>query len=333
LIHYKKTSTQLMQKKGYVPFRAKYEEKTVLDDYLHEVGNFAEVDYLGYEMPGSDEEPRHDWCGTWGTKGCLNSEKHPEEKDFVKSYLKSCYSPLCPTCKNPWLYREAKAATKRIEYYAKKSGKHVKHLVWSPAPYNPIIHKSLKVMRKACYAAMKEIHFTGAAVIFHAYRDRVVNGYKEWYYSPHFHLVGFGWVEGTKEYHAKNKTVIVNLGERESVFATFVYQLSHCAIKKRHHSLTWIGSLSYSELKIPKVPDEDDICPYCSAPLVNVQLKSGFDPPDEERFKGLFEPGMYWSPQVPSSHSQPSEWKDLVCMEASDKATKLIRSLGEDEVL
>jgi len=316
--------------KGYVPLKAKYSENTVIDDYLHETGNFAEVDYMGYKMPASDKK-KHDWCGTWGTKGCLNSEKHPNGKDFVKNYLKSCYSPVCTVCKNPWLYREAKAATKRIERYAKQSGKHTKHLVWSPAPYNRIIYKPLSVLRKACYAAMKEVHFDGAAVIFHAYRDRVVNGYKEWYYSPHFHLVGFGWVEGTKEYHAKNNTVIVNLGERESVFATFVYQLSHCAIKKGRHSLTWIGSLSYRKLIMPKEVDQDDKCPHCNSLLVVVVLKSGHDPPSDERFACLVDKGVYWSPKVPKKHRQPGEWKDLVCMEASDSAAELLKGLYERE--
>jgi len=278
---------------AYVPLKAKYSESSVIDDYLHELGDFADVDYMGYKMPASNKEKSHGWCGTWGFRGCLNSDKHPDKKHYVKRYLKSCYQPLCPTCKNPWLYREAKAATKRIEYYEKQSGMPPKHVVWSPARYNPIFYKPLKVLRKACYAAMKEINFKDSSVIFHAYRSRMYKGFKQWYYSPHFHLIGFGWVEGTKEYHAKNNTVVVNLGVRDSVYATFVYQLSHCAIKKGRHSLTWIGNLSYSKLKPPKEDDKDDRCPFCNEMLVNLEICSGYDPPMEESDFGLFDQGCF----------------------------------------
>ena len=282
--------------KAYLALTAKYSEKSVIDDYLCEVGDFAEVDYLGYKMPGSAKEKFHDWCGTWGVKGCLNHEEHPENKDYAKPYLKSCYRALCSVCKNPWLYREASTATKRIEKYEDFVNKPAKHLMWSPAPNNPIIHKSLKTLRKACYSAMKEVGIEGAAVIFHAYRNKVIKGSKQWYYSPHFHLVGFGWLEGTKKHYAKNNTVIVNLGTRQSVFATFVYQLSHCAIKKGRHSLTWIGSLSYSKLKMPDDEEGEEKCPYCNEKLVVLEICSGFDPPEKDFTEGLFEQGSFFRP-------------------------------------
>ena len=283
--------------KGYVPLKAKYSETSPIDDYVSEFGDFAKVSYRGYRMPGSNKEKTHDWCGTWKVMGCLNNSKHPEGKVYAKPVKRSCFKALCPVCKNAWLYREAHAATKRIDRYEMLSERKALHLVWSPSPNNPIIYEPLSVLRKACYSAMKEVGVEGGAVIFHAYRDREYNGFRQWYYSPHFHIIGFGWIEGTKEHHAKNNTVIVNLGTRDSVLATVVYQLSHCTIKQgkknARHSLTWIGSLSYSKLSIPKEEADEQKCPYCYDNLVTLEFCDGYDPPPDGIEPGLFEKEMF----------------------------------------
>jgi len=105
-----------------------------------------------------------------------------------------------------------------------------------------------------------------------------------WYYSPHFHVIGFGWIENTVENYQKNGWVVKNKGFRDSTFATFYYQLSHAGIKKQNHTLVWFGNLSYSKLKVEKEEIERNICSYCHAKLREVEPYGLFycKPPDIE---------------------------------------------------
>jgi hypothetical protein len=119
-------------------------------------------------------------------------------------------------------------------------------------------------MKKEVYRILKEVGAIGGASIFHPFRYNVIE--LMWFYSPHFHIVGFGWIDGTQELYNKEGWIVKNKGIRESVFGTFHYQLSHCGIKKGVHSLVWFGDLSYSKLKMEKEP-ETNVCPICNAKL------------------------------------------------------------------
>lgn len=119
-------------------------------------------------------------------------------------------------------------------------------------------------MKKEAYRILKKVGAIGGAMIFHPFRFNDLEQF--WYYSPHFHILGFGWIDGTQELYNKEGWIVKNKGLRNSVFGTFLYQLSHCGIKERTHSLVWFGDLSYSKLKMEKEP-ETDICPLCRAKL------------------------------------------------------------------
>jgi hypothetical protein len=58
--------------------------------------------------------------------------------------------------------------------------------------------------------------------------------------------------------------------------------LSHAGIKKRNHSLTWFGDLSYSKLKLEDLEKELHKCPYCNEELVELYLVGSYThkPPD-----------------------------------------------------
>ena len=100
-----------------------------------------------------------------------------------------------------------------------------------------------------------------------------------WYYSPHFHVLGFGWVENVVQTYNKYGYVIKNLGKRETIFGTIYYQLSHCGIKKHNHALTYFGECSYSKLIMEKEEEDSKKCPFCQENLIeldyenNVELK------------------------------------------------------------
>jgi len=239
-------------------------KRSEIFDQLHESSNWYTIEQDGWHLPATEEA--HDWCGKWYTKGCLNVEAHKgtecEGKGYVKTFQRSCYRADCEVCEPKWRARESNKATKRIEKYEKKSGKHAKHIIVSPPQW--LHRKSKKELSKMCYKILKDVGCIGGTVIFHPFRyDK---RFKDWYYSPHFHIIGFGWIECVTENYQKNGWLVKNKGFRDSTFATFYYQLSHAGIKKHNHALVWFGDLSYSKLKVEKEEYNED-CPYCRAKL------------------------------------------------------------------
>jgi len=255
-------------------------KRSEIFEQMHESQNWITVEYDGWHLPATKES--HDWCGKWGTRGCLNVLAHKgtvcEGKGYVKTFQRSCYRADCEVCYRKWIARESNKATRRIEKYEKISGKHAKHIIISPPSW--LHHKSKKELAKESYRILKDVGCDGGTIIFHPFRYR--RECKEWYYSPHFHVIGFGWIENTVENYQKNGWIVKNKGFRNSTFATFYYQLSHAGIKRHNHTLVWFGDLSYSKLKIKKEEIEQDICPYCRAKLRDVESYGVFycKPPD-----------------------------------------------------
>ncbi len=226
--------------------------------------NGKEISHNGWKLPSTS--PKKEDCGDWKFKGCLNVKAHEKseykDKVFVKTFQKCCFRASCELCIKKWAGREANKATRRIEKYSKLSKKPAKHIIVSiPTWHYDLDHKSMK---KEVYRILKKVGAIGGAVIFHPFRFN--NLEQLWYYSPHFHILGFGWIDGTQDLYHSEGWIVKNKGLRNSVFGTFLYQLSHCGIKERTHSLVWFGDLSYSKLKMEKEP-ETDICPICNAKL------------------------------------------------------------------
>jgi len=226
--------------------------------------NGKEISHHGWKLPAT-QPPKED-CGKWKFKGCLDVKAHGnsefKNKIFVKTFQKSCFRACCELCVKKWAGREANKATRRIEKYAKLSKKPAKHIIVSvPSWQYNLDHKSMK---KEAYRILRTVGAIGGAMIFHPFRFS--QSEQAWIYSPHFHIVGFGWIGDTQELYDKEGWVVKNKGLRNTVFGTFLYLLSHCGIKERTHSLVWFGDLSYSKLKMEKEP-ETDICPICNAKL------------------------------------------------------------------
>jgi len=255
-------------------------KRSEIFEQMHESQNWITVEHDGWHLPATKEA--HEWCGKWATRGCLNVLAHKgtecEGKGYVKTFQRSCYRADCEVCYRKWLAREANKATRRIEKYEYKSGKHAKHIIVSAPKW--FYGKSKKELAKECYKILKLVGCIGGTIIFHPFRYR--RECKEWYYSPHFHLIGFGWIENTVENYQKNGWIVKNKGFRNSTFATFYYQLSHAGIKRHNHTLVWFGDLSYSKLKIKKEEIESDLCPYCRGKLRDVESYGVFycKPPD-----------------------------------------------------
>jgi len=255
-------------------------KRSEIFDQMHESQNWFSIQHDGWHLPATIDA--HEWCGKWFAKGCLDVAAHAETaakgKAFVRTFQRSCYRADCEICYKKWLAREANKATTRIEKYEQKSGKHAKHIIVSVPKWE--YGKSKKELAKECYKILKQVGCIGGTTIFHPFRYN--KDFREWYYSPHFHVIGFGWIECVVENYQRNGWVVKNKGVRESTFATFYYQLSHAGIKKHNHALTWFGDLSYSKLKIKKEELESNLCPYCKAKLREVEPYGLFavKPPD-----------------------------------------------------
>jgi hypothetical protein len=285
---------------------------------MHNETNWNTVSQDGWHMIGTMES--FAMCGTWLTKGCLNVKRHGNKihqksrgKVFIHHYPASCNRADCKICYEFWLNREASRATKRIMHYCKKTKKKPIHAIISVPGFDHF--KDFKYLKQRSRELLDEAGIVGGSMMFHPFR-RDENNW--WYYSPHFHLICFGWVEGTKEITSKTKYVIKNLGVRMSqnkklgmyeriskgVFATFRYQLGHAGIKQRTHAVTWFGSTSYAKLKMPK-EEKSQVCPMCYEDLVNVSYvgtNESLKPPNFKEFKGWLSP-VGWVVATVKKHS------------------------------
>jgi len=254
--------------------RSKFFEK------IHESSNWFSIHHDDWHLPGV-LEPRED-CGKWLTKGCLNVAAHAGSefagKVFIKTFQKSCFRAACEICYKKWMGREANKATRRIEKYQKISGEPAKHIIISVPSWE--YYSQARILRKKAYSILKQVNCKGGTLIFHPFRYHKEN--QQWYYSPHFHCIGFGWIVNTDELYNQGGWIVKNKGVRDSTFTTFYYQLSHAGVKKGYHTLTWFGDLSYCKLKVEEEPNPD-VCPLCSAklrPVFHYGLY-GYVPPPE----------------------------------------------------
>lgn len=270
--------------------------KTFLEHFqeMQESPNWLSIRHDGWDLPGR-EEP-HDWCGSFYTKGCRNVEKHshiPEAKGkiFIKRRPRFCYRSRCERCQLKWMYRESNKAAKRLEKFEKKSKKKLKHIVVSPPWWEQ--SRPIKELRKKARSILEELRADGGTIIVHPYKTE--KGSKMLYPALHFHVVGSGWLVGSRELYKKNGWIVINLGPVNSAFATVLYQLSHAGIKKGAHTLTWFGGLSYSELKVEKEP-KTDVCPACNSELEEIYYYGLDKPPPPDVKMEMFVDPEGWKP-------------------------------------
>jgi hypothetical protein len=106
----------------------------------------------------------------------------------------------------------------------------------------------------------KKVGFEGGSCIPHSKRKNAIKGM---YASLHFHMVGYGWIDGERvaERHAATGLIFHNAGLRKSLEGTIRYELSHAAVPSKHRCVvSWFGSMGYSNLTVEKVQGEKEKC-------------------------------------------------------------------------
>lgn len=254
--------------------------------------NWMTMEHDGWKLPCTLD--KYDWCGLWVTFGCLKDRLHEMlgkgRRVYIKQYQRSCYRSSCMECYLKWIARQANRATRRIEEYAKLTGQKPIHLMLMvnssqyDLPYD--------LLRKRMMEILKIAQWEGGAVIFHPFKFNESS--RDWYYAPHFHLVGFGEKDRIARAFGRYKWYVKIAEERKSVFQTFCYLLSHCGIRKKHHTVTWIMGLSYSKVPSEKEP-KNTCCPACGGEFVPVYYE-GVHPivTSERHFEGLVDSDGHW---------------------------------------
>ena len=234
-------------------------------------------------------------CGSVILFGCDNVDGHNVKglmedfrgKVYVEMRRRTCLRAECPVCYEKWAGKEASKIEYRLKAF-RVSRLKVIHVVISPS-----VGLDIAVSRRKVYKIAKEAGIIGGCVIIHPWRSvcafcgsTLKHGFKtcyqcggtrhKWKWSPHFHLLGFGWVKNVKAIHTKTGWIIKNLGVRKTVGGSALYQLSHAGVKKKTHTVTWFGQLSYNKLKIPKMlKPEKPKCPLCGNELRRILIIKG----------------------------------------------------------
>jgi hypothetical protein len=230
----------------------------------------------------------------------VQSELHQdvEGKIYVEFYHRSCNRAECPICKEKWAGKEASKINWRLTHLW-KHGK-VIHVTVSPSekdvlnvPFEKLRQKMYRIVmgngedlkeyrNRHPELSAKEVDLIvngrgiiGGSVIWHPFRE---NDDGTWRFSPHFHILGFGWVRNVTEGFKKDGWLVKNIqdGDKErSIFQTALYQLSHCGLSEKYRPVTWFGCCSTvgkNRPEIPEMPKETHICPCCGAELVQLDL-------------------------------------------------------------
>jgi hypothetical protein len=254
-------------------------------------------------LPGNRPEVTLSSCGKWMWRGCLETEKHgfniaPGQRklngeaakgwDVVEAYKMSCQNLSCPVCYEKACGKEAARIENRILQYRRKWGRtRYYHWTVSPPEKRPI---DVGQLRKEAYRIAKMAGIQGGCCIFHHLRSYNEDDLAEdvaagstwktapasWYWSPHFHIMGVGFTSPQRVVHTFEKSgwVVKNLGERQNVRSTAMYQLSHAFIPEKGHSVTWFGCMAYNKLKVRPLPPQDHSCPVCGSEFRKLKFVS-----------------------------------------------------------
>lgn len=245
-------------------------------------------------------------------EGVSHEKVLPEGGVFVQKFRRNCGRASCPVCYESWAGKLAHGIEARVQKVLKndREGSNVLgnpiHVAISPSEdlfwssKESLNDNNYEILRDMVYEKARYVGLKTGSVIFHPFRRKcrfcghspIPNGKDPccpecgsksfvWYFSPHFHVIGFGWIDGDKvaELYKKEGWITKNLKVRESVGGTALYQLSHAGVHEDYHTVTYFGRLDWCD---PPVIHSEK-CPYCGASLRPVKpLKGAEKLPEKE---------------------------------------------------
>lgn len=228
-------------------------------DYMFgqaEAGHWASMpDIGGAKLPGA--APKYSTCGLWRFMGC------PYD-NWAKRLRHNCGRLSCHVCvrgaagkiasrlaRRLWLWRcmiqqETKGKTNPLPSHVIESiPGNSEFWTWSKQKQNRVLAECRQIAG-----------LTGGVSISHLWRFSH-DGKKTPRYSPHHHLLTYGWLSPTayKDILAKfgikvlyHKVKNGTLETQDDVFRVALYLLSHCEVKARSHAYRWYGELAYNKI-------------------------------------------------------------------------------------
>ena len=253
-------------------------------------------DVDGWKLPATFD--KYNICGKAGYKICNSDE-------FAKRFVYHCGRIGCETCAKRAGARIAKKIERRITLYGLRVQKLSKgrknplasHVIESIEPNSEFWNWSREKQNRILKRMRVIAGISGGCVISHFWRFDKSDLTP--IYSPHKHLIAYGWIKENASQLIKEQLGIDvvyhkvrngTLRNRVDVFAVAFYQLSHCAVKHNKHSLQWFGNLANNKLSnktLEQYKDEEYIlqdeeierskcCPICSERLTPAKIDITF---------------------------------------------------------
>ena len=232
---------------------------------------WSQVSFDNFVLPA--QGTAKPYCKKWISWGCSNIKQHPKGKHYAEHEQKTCKVAHCPKCFESWISRQANRSAKRFSTFTGDKQYNFRHIVLSPPPARASA-MSYDDLKKWLQFALKVANIKTAAVVFHPFRFHDKEKVQP-YVSPHFHLMVYGKITNTPEFHNVAKWVIVNKGDLQTdvdIFNCVRYLLSHTGVRKKTHVIRYLGNISYRKLKVEKDPQRH-VCPYCELPLTIFFIK------------------------------------------------------------
>jgi len=252
------------------------------------------IDVNGWKLPATFDS--YNICGKGVFKTC-----NPD--GIGKRFVYHCGRIGCEVCAKRAGARISKKIERRITLYSLRIQKLTKgrknplssHIIEAIDPKSVFWNYTKEKQNRIMKEMRKIAGISGGCVINHLWAFDNFKPFKR----PHKHLICFGWLkENASELIKKQLGIDVvyhkvkngTLQTRFDVFAVAYYQLSHCAVNHRKHSLQWFGNLANNKLSnktLEQYKDEEYIeqdkeiekskcCPICSERLTPAKIDETF---------------------------------------------------------
>ena len=246
-----------------------YEEKNTLQTFAKDF--VSDIMLPAHVYDGKES------CLKWKLQGCLESELHYNKEGYARKVLQHCNNKGCRKCATSAIKREAKATTNRLmafcnlkrnrKIYLKENRSRILLHVVVSVPYEEhslyLTRKGRKKLREKSLKILKQFDVDGGVMFDHPYR--FAKGLVSARFSPHFHYILTGWLDGqiVKETYEKSNWIVTNVSNLESwgdCYNLSKYLLSHSAVfmkeegkRSAEHSIRYFGECHNKKFKVQQV--------------------------------------------------------------------------------
>ena len=235
------------------------------------------LDFVGDVMLPAHAYKGKKSCGQWVFKGCLNHDKHVDGCTYCRKVEQHCGSMSCNTCFESTIQSRARAIADRLTAFAnlKKNRKiymrenRVRILLHNVIVPPVELHFKFKTkegrkeLKKELQKIEKYFDIDGGVTIAHPYR--FTEGLKSAYFSPHYHKICTGWIDGDIVKRVNEETgwvvkQISNFDDDKQCYNVVKYLLSHEAVflkdptkRSSEQSYSYYGECQNRKFKVESV--------------------------------------------------------------------------------